>query len=154
LVRREVFGQAGLPHCRVGEWRLDEAGSVAQPHMREGDRNKLIGRDANAVPAITSAAAGGVRCSLNDMLHWARMWLDPDVRPPGQVKPWITHAQRDAMWTPHTPMPLSEQQRRWDNGHFNAYGYGFRLSDVDGLLQVAHTGTLSGMYSAMTLLPE
>lgn len=154
LVRREVFEQVGLNHCRVGEWRLDQAGSVAQPHMREGDRNKLLARDANDVPAITSAAAGGVRCSLNDMLIWARLWLDADVKPPGQNKPWISHAQRDAMWTPHIPMPLSERQRRWDNAHFNAYGYGFRLSDVDGLLQVAHTGTLSGMYSAMTLLPE
>jgi CubicO group peptidase (beta-lactamase class C family) len=154
LVRREVFQQVGLTRCRVGEWRLDEAGSVAEPHMREGDRNKLIGRDESVVPRITSAAAGGIRCSLNDMLTWARMWLDPDVKPPGEDQPWITRPQRDAMWTPHTPMPLSDRQRRWDNGHFNAYGYGFRLSDVDGVQRVAHTGTLSGMYSAMTLLPE
>ena len=154
LVRREVFDPVGLRHCRVGEWRLDQAGSVAQPHMREGDRNKVIGRDGEVVPAITSAAAGGVRCSLSDMLTWARMWLDPEARAPGQVKSWISRSQRDAMWTPHTPTPLSERQRRWDNAHFSAYGYGFRLSDVDGLLQVAHTGTLSGMYSAMTLLPE
>ena len=62
-------------------------------------------------------------------------------------------AQREALWTPHTPMPLSERQKRWDNGHFSAYGYGWRLSDVDGVLRVAHTGTLSGMYSALTLLP-
>ena len=52
------------------------------------------------------------------------------------------------------PMPLSERQRRWDGSHFNAYGYGWRISDVDGVLRVAHTGTLSGMYSAVTLLPE
>ena len=43
---------------------------------------------------------------------------------------------------------------RWDGSHFNAYGYGWRLSDVDGVLRVAHTGTLAGMYSAVTLLPE
>src|SRR5690606_12659826 len=30
----------------------------------------------------------------------------------------------------------------------------WRLSDVDGTAKVAHTGTLSGMYSAVTLLPE
>jgi hypothetical protein len=51
-------------------------------------------------------------------------------------------------------MPLSERQRAWDSSRFNAYGYGWRLSDVDGVLRVAHTGTLSGMYSAVTLLPE
>ena len=51
-------------------------------------------------------------------------------------------------------MPMSERQRRWNNGNFSAYGYGWRLSDVDGVLRVAHTGTLGGMYSALTLLPE
>jgi len=93
------------------------------------------------------AAAGGIRCSLDDMLKWVRMWLDPDSR-------WLTPAQREAVWTPHMPMPLSERQRRWDGSRFNAYGYGWRISDVDGVLRVAHTGTLSGWYSAVTLLPE
>ena len=51
-------------------------------------------------------------------------------------------------------MPMSERQKRWNNGNFSAYGYGWRLSDVDGVLRVAHTGTLGGMYSALTLLPE
>jgi CubicO group peptidase (beta-lactamase class C family) len=95
----------------------------------------------------TSAAAGGIRCTLDDMLKWVRMWLDPNSQ-------WLTPAQRRAVWTPHMPMPLSERQRRWDGSRFNAYGYGWRISDVDGVLRVAHTGTLSGAYSAVTLLPE
>lgn len=99
------------------------------------------------VTGSTSAAAGGIRCSLDDMLKWVRMWLDADSQ-------WLTPAQRQALWTPHMPMPLSERQRRWDGSRFNAYGYGWRLSDVDGVLRVAHTGTLSGAYSAVTLLPE
>jgi CubicO group peptidase (beta-lactamase class C family) len=93
------------------------------------------------------AAAGGIRCGVEDMLKWVRMWLDPDSK-------WLTPAQREAVWTQHMPMPLSERQRRWDGSHFNAYGYGWRISDVDSVLRVAHTGTLSGWYSAVTLLPE
>jgi CubicO group peptidase (beta-lactamase class C family)/microsomal dipeptidase-like Zn-dependent dipeptidase len=147
LVRRDVFEPLGLTRCQVGEWKRDDVGNVAQPHMWEGDRNLVLTRDEPVIPAITSAAAGGIRCSLNDMLKWAGVWLDKN-------QSWITPAQRDALWTPYTPMPLSERQRHWDNGHFSAYGYGWRLSDVDGVLRVAHTGTLSGMYSALTLLPE
>ena len=154
LVRREVFEPVGLTRCQVGEWRRDQVGNVAQPHMWEGDRNLVLRRDDEVIPAITSAAAGGVRCSLNDMLTWARMWLDPDLKPPGKEQPWLTQTQHSALWTAYTPMPMSERQRRWDNGHFSSYGYGWRLSDVDGVLRVAHTGTLSGMYSALTLLPE
>ena len=51
------------------------------------------------------------------------------------------------------PMPLSRRMRDWDGSHFSAYGYGWRLTDVDGTSKVSHTGTLSGMYSALTLLP-
>ena len=154
LVRREVFDAVGLTRCQVGEFNRDAVGNVAQPHMWEGDRNVVLQRDPEAVPAIASAAAGGVRCSLNDMLTWMRMWLDPELRPPGQERPWLSRAQHEALWTPHTPMPMSERQKRWNNGNFSAYGYGWRLSDVDGVLRVSHTGTLGGMYSALTLLPE
>jgi CubicO group peptidase (beta-lactamase class C family)/microsomal dipeptidase-like Zn-dependent dipeptidase len=154
LVRREVFGSVGLTRCQVGEFKRDTVGNVAQPHRWEGDRNVAIDRDPETVPAISSAAAGGIRCSLNDMLTWMRMWLDPDLHPPGQDRAWLSAAQRAALWTPHTLMPLSERQKRWDSGNFVAYGYGWRLSDVDGVKRVAHTGTLNGMYSALTLLPE
>jgi CubicO group peptidase (beta-lactamase class C family) len=154
LVRREVFEAVGLTRCQVGEWNRDAIGNVAQPHLWEGDRNLAYRGDPETVPEIASAAAGGVRCSLNDMLTWMRMWLDPDLHPPGQDRAWLSRAQHQALWTAHTPMPLSERQKRWNNGNFNAYGYGWRLSDVDGVLRVAHTGTLGGMYSAFTLLPE
>src|SRR5690606_10407058 len=59
-----------------------------------------------------------------------------------------------AVWTAHMPMPLPRRMRDWNNSHFYAYGYGWRLTDVDGTAKVSHTGTLSGMYSAVTLLPE
>jgi CubicO group peptidase (beta-lactamase class C family) len=154
LMRREVFEPVGLKRCQVGEFDRDSIGNVAQPHRREGDRHLVYRRDAEVVPTTTMAAAGGVRCSLNDMLTWMRTWLDPQLRPPGSDQPWLTREQRDALWSAHTPMPMTERQRRWNNGHFSAYGYGWRLSDVDGVRRVAHTGTLGGMYSAFNLFPE
>lgn len=48
----------------------------------------------------------------------------------------------------------SAQLRDWDGTHLYGYGYGWRLSDVDGQWRVAHTGTLMGMYSSVTLLPD
>jgi CubicO group peptidase (beta-lactamase class C family) len=154
LLRQELFVPLAMHRCRAGEWRRDEVGNVAQPHMRRGDTNAAIRLDDEVIPTSTAAAAGGIRCSLHDMLKWVRMWLHPDLTPAPGAPAWLTRAQRDALWTPHMPLPLSARQRRWDNGHFHAYGYGWRLSDVDGRLRVAHTGTLTGMYSAVVLLPE
>jgi CubicO group peptidase (beta-lactamase class C family) len=149
LVRREVFQPFGLS-CRVGEWRRDEITNTAQPHMRKDGHNVVINADTEVVPAITSAAAGGIRCSLNDMLAWARNWLDPDEK--GLA--WLSAEQRRPLWTAHTPMPISARRREWDHAHFYAYGYGWRLTDVDNVWNVSHTGTLSGMYSVLSLLPD
>lgn len=155
LMQREVFKPLGLSRCRVGAWSRDAVGNVAQPHRLRDDRYEVVNRDGSDIPESTMAAAGGVRCSLDDMLKWASMWLQPDragVQSGG--KPWLSNAQRSAMWSMQQPMPLSARMQRWDDSHYYAYGYGWRLSDVDGTARVAHTGTLSGMYSSFTLLPQ
>ena len=51
-------------------------------------------------------------------------------------------------------MPISQRMRDWDGTRLYGYGYGWRLSDVDGQWKVAHTGTLMGMYSSLVLLPD
>ncbi|MEO5566549.1 MAG: serine hydrolase domain-containing protein [Luteimonas sp.] len=150
LVRRELFQPLGLDSCRVGEFSSADAGSVAQPHMRSGDGNKAMREDGDVVPAITSAAAGGIRCSLDDMLKWARNWLLPT---PAQLK-WLGAEQRAEMWKARTPMPISRFRRHWDDTHYYAYAFGFRVADADGEWTVSHTGTLGGMYSMMMLLPD
>lgn len=150
LVRREVFAPLGMEGCRVGEWRPGEVGNVAQPHVRRDGRNVAVGVDGELVQATTMEAAGGIRCSLDDMVAWVRAWLAPR----DAAAPWLTPAQRAAMWAPQMVMPVSRRMRDWDNTRFSAYGYGWRLSDVDGVFKVAHTGTLMGMYSSVAMLPD
>ena len=150
LVRRELFAPLGLQGCRVGEFALKDAGSVAQPHGRDGDAIVRTRGDADIVPAIASAPAGGIRCTLDDMLVWANSWLAPT----DAQMAWLGDAQRAEMWKARTPMPISRLKRQWDDTHYYAYAYGFRLADVDGEWTVSHTGTLGGMYSMMMLLPD
>ena len=149
LMRREVFEPLHLDRCQVGAWNRDTVGDVATPHRRDGGRNVPIPEDA-AIPAITSAAAGGIRCDLTDMLSWARNWLVPTT---AQLK-WLSPVQRGVLQAPHMLIPVSEQRRAWDNTHVMAYGYGWRMADVDGQWSVWHTGTLNGMYSMLALLPD
>jgi len=150
LVERELFEPLGLGGCRVGEFSRAGAGSVAQPHMRDGDGNVPMREDGATVPAITSAAAGGIRCGLDDMLAWALNWLAPT----GAQLRWLGEAQRAEMWKARTPMPISRFRKQWDDTHYYAYAYGFRVADADGEWTVSHTGTLGGMYSMMMLLPD
>lgn len=153
-VRKELFEPLGMTRCQVGEWKRDAIGNVAQPHVRKEGRY-LPGRvDGEVIPNIPMAPAGGIRCSLNDMLKWISMWLEPDRSGLVDGKPWLSAEQRKAVWSPQMIMPLTQRMRDWDGSHYSAYGYGWRLADVDGTQKVSHTGTLSGMYSAVTLLPE
>lgn len=149
LVRSQVFKPLGLG-CRVGEWRKSSVPDAAQPHLMIDGRNVVVRADEEVVPRITSAAAGGIRCSLNDMLAWAQNWLAPDPR---QMQ-WLSEGARQAMWTPRTPMPISDRTRRWNDTHYYAYAFGFRAADVNGVWTISHTGTLMGMYSVMYLLPD
>jgi CubicO group peptidase (beta-lactamase class C family) len=150
LMQREVFGPLGMDGCIAGGFDRARVADVAQPHIRVDGRNVVVRSDDAWVPTSTSAAAGGIRCSLDDMLAWMAFWLRPD----GRYGNWLSDAQRTAVWTPHMPLPLSAQTRAWEDANFFAYGYGWRLSDANGELKVAHTGTLAGMYSVLTLLPE
>jgi CubicO group peptidase (beta-lactamase class C family) len=153
LMRREIFGPLGMTRCQVGAWDRETIGNVAQPHMRHGDGNVPIRGDGTRIPLDTAAAAGGIRCGLNDMLTWMRVWLGDELEAT-DGSTWLSPAQRKILWSAHTPMPLGQRQRLWDGSHINAYGYGWRLSDVDGVWRVAHTGTLAGMYSAVNLFPD
>jgi CubicO group peptidase (beta-lactamase class C family) len=154
LVADELFEPLGMTRCQAGGFERDRIGNVAQPHRRDSERNLMIRADAEFIPASTSAAAGGIRCSLNDMLKWVTLLLSPDMKPSPSSSPWLSPTRREELWRAQMPLSVSGRQRRWDGSRFSAYGYGWRLSDTHGALRVAHTGTLAGMYSAVTLLPE
>lgn len=149
LMREQVFEPLGMMRCQVGAWSVKRVGNVAQPHAWRGERNEVVNADGGTSPDLPSMAAGGIRCSLRDMTRWMQVLLDPTLAPG-----WLDTEQRRTLWTLHMPMPLGERQRRWDNAHFYGYGYGWRVSDMDGQWKVAHTGTLSGMYSSLALLPD
>lgn len=149
LLRREVFEPLGLNRCRVGAFERDALGNLAQPH-RFGERGpEPVKPDGAIIENSTMAAAGGVRCSLDDMLVWLRNWLDPTLTPG-----WLSETQRQAITGAQMPMPISARDRRWENAHVRAYGYGLRVGDANGHWRVGHTGTLDGMYSAMAFFPD
>jgi CubicO group peptidase (beta-lactamase class C family) len=149
LMRREIFQPLGMTRCRIGTWNRAAVGNVARPHVMRHGHFVAVPALGSMVHAATMDSAGGVRCSLNDMLTWAGNWLTPT---PQQLA-WLSPAQRHKEWTTYTPMPISKRRREWNGTLFYSYGYGWRIADVDGRMTVSHTGVLSGMHSGVTLLP-
>lgn len=149
LLRREVFEPLGMTRCQIGTWDRDKVGNVASPYTMEDGKYVAENPKGSIVNAQTMDSAGGVRCSLHEMMTWATNWLAPTA----EQLAWLTPEQRQKEWTAYTPMPISARRRAWDGTLFYGYGYGWRIADVDGEMTVSHTGTLSGMYSATMLLP-
>jgi CubicO group peptidase (beta-lactamase class C family) len=146
---RSGYAYDNLMYVVAGEVAAAAGGKPIDQLLRDEVFAPLGMAGCQAPAELTSLAAGGIRCSLRDMTRWMQVLLDPTL-----VPGWLSDTQRRALWTAHMPMPLGERQRAWDNAHFSAYGYGWRLSDLDGQWKVAHTGTLSGSYSSLALLPD
>ncbi|WP_282297588.1 serine hydrolase domain-containing protein [Stenotrophomonas sp. PS02289] len=146
---RSGYAYDNLMYVVAGEVAAAAGGKPIDVLLQEELFTPLGMSGCQTDPTQTSLAAGGVRCSLRDMTRWMQVLLDSTL-----VPDWLNAEQRRLLWTAHMPMPLGERQRRWDNAHFSAYGYGWRLSDMDGQFKVAHTGTLSGAYSSLALLPD
>ena len=152
LVRREIFEPLGLSRCRVGAFE-PRCGRQrrATARCRDGRAQRRQCATMAQVPAITIGR--GRWHPLQPRRHAA---LGAQLAAAGRAAAGMAVAANNArdMWLPRTPMPISARRRAWDNTHAYAYGYGFRMADVDGAWTVSHTGTLSGMYSVMTLLPD
>ena len=151
-VDRELLGALGLDRCFAGDIPAGEMQNLAVPHALVGGELTVVDRNRISEETSMSAAAGGVRCSLDDMLVWIRLQLNRGETDAGRRL--YREEQAEYMWSPKTIRSVSADDRKRDGTHFKAYGLGWRLADVHGYKEVAHTGTFTGWGSNVVLIPE
>lgn len=152
FIDQRIMKPLGLDACFAGPISRKAMRNVAKPHGIIDDEIAVIERSVINNEPIASTAAGGLRCSARDMLQWVETQLNNGLSPDG-VRLFSAEQSRE-MWKPHTIINVSESERARDRTNFKAYGLGWRLADVYGYKQVSHTGTLAGMLSYVTLIPE
>ncbi|WP_237060636.1 serine hydrolase [Microbulbifer sediminum] len=152
FVQQRLLAELGLEHCYAGPVPETARDNLADPHRLEGDR--LVVDTPNLAPdhPIVLAAAGGMHCSAGDMLRWLRTLLAGGVSPEGERL--LSLESRDRLWQPVTLMPMSAERSERDRGHFYAYALGWRVQDMYGKRVIHHTGSLSGMYAWVAIVPE
>ena len=151
-VDRKLLGALGLERCFAGDIPDEEMQNLAVPHALVEGELTVVNRNRISEETSVSAAAGGVRCSLNDMLVWLRLQLNRGETDGGERL--YSAEQAEYMWSPQTIRSVSTAERERDGTHFKAYGLGWRLADVHGYKEVAHTGTFTGWGSNVVLIPE
>lgn len=152
FVDQEILGELGLQRCFAGTIPESEMNNLAAPHAEVDGEIHVIERNRIQSRAAVAAAAGGVRCSLEDMLGWIQLQLARGKLPDGEQI--FSESQSRKMWAPHTIMQIGDADFERYRTHFKAYGLGWRLADVNGYKQVYHSGSFTGFNSLVVLIPE
>lgn len=149
FVEERIFAPTGMTRSITSTNQLNDRGNAASPHKPTMDK-------VTPIPWVnwdTMAAAGGVISCSDDMAKWIRIQLDQ-----GRIegdKRLFSEASSNRMWTPHTPIAVSEAARKRNpSTHFRSYGLGWMLSDYKGRMVAQHGGGYDGMYSQVMLVPD
>lgn len=152
FVQLKIMKKLGMKHCFAGKIPANQLKYLAKPYVLVKGKLTEVKRKIDENKESVSAAAGGIQCSLHDMLTWLQVFLHQGEY--GQKSILFSPQQLRQLWQGETIMPVSKRSYRWDHTHFSQYALGWRKADVNGILRIYHTGSLSGMYSYVSLFPE
>lgn len=152
FVESRIMRPAGMKRCFADSIPGNEMHNLATPHGEIEGNLSVIERGRITPQRPVNVAAGGIVCSLGDMLTWVRMQLSQGTTPAGAEL--FSAAQSQEMWKPHTRLGISESRSLLNRTHFRFYGLGWRLADVHGYQEVSHTGGVAGFRSMVVMVPE
>ncbi len=152
FVDQRILGRLGARRCFAGRIAQPEMQNLAAPHAIVEGELQVVDRNRASAEVDVAAAAGGVRCSLDDMLKWATLQLARGKLPDGSEL--FSEQQSRIMWSPQTILSVGDSAFERDRTHFRAYALGWRLADVHGYKHVSHTGSYTGFRAHVILVPE
>ncbi|WP_298392523.1 serine hydrolase [Flavobacterium sp.] len=126
--------------------RLKDTTNTIVPHVPTNGKLEVVKRYTNPI----FDAAAGIYSSTNDLSKWVIAQLNKGKY--DGDKALFSETQHKQMWTPQTILPNRESNPYSCN--FTAYGLGWRLNDLNGHLQVSHTGGLDGIVTQTIMIPD
>jgi len=152
FIEKNIFVPLEMNRCFAGAVPAKDMKNIAQPHGLINNKPTIIKRNQTYDKDSVMAAAGGIKCSVNDLLTWVETQLNQGTSP--ESVSIFSTTQSKKMWQPHTILSVSNSDKKYDNTNFKAYGLGWRLADMHGYKRVSHTGSLSGNLSHIMMIPE
>ncbi len=126
--------------------RLKDTTNTIVPHVETNGKLEVIPRYINSI----FDAAAGIYSSVNDLSKWLILQMNNGKYDGNQQL--FSQKQHDEMWKPQTIMPVTNYKPY--KTLFRNYGLGWRVEDVNGYLQVSHTGGLDGIVTQTLMIPE
>lgn len=125
---------------------LKDTSNVISPHVPLNGKLKVIDRYTNTI----FDGAAGLYSNVNDLIKWVSFQLNLGKTTDGRQL--VTSERMKELIRPQTLMPSYTKPPY--NTLFRAYGLGFQLQDVNGRLEVSHTGGLEGIVTQIIMYPQ
>ena len=152
FVEKNLFKPLGMRHCFAAGVPSNQQQNLAAPHALVNGKLELLEASRINNQSSLMAAAGGIKCSLKDLLIWANFMLEDPLGT--GTKGLLSSKQKQILQQGITPLPISSKMRKRFQVDYRAYALGWRVSNYAGQHLVSHTGSLAGFMSRIILLPR
>jgi len=146
FVEDRIMKPIGMTNSAASWTRLKDTSNTIVPHVPTNDKLEIIPRYTNHI----FDAAAGLYTSTNDLSKWLIAQMNKGKY--GDNQRLFSEKQHAEMWTSQTILPKGNAYPYKSN--FRSYGLGWQLTDVNGFLQVSHTGGLDGIVTQTIMIPE
>lgn len=157
FMRDRVLRAGGMKHATSDSNDRFRIANRSWPHARLsgplrglGDQEALDERDELG---RNGAPAGGLAMSADDMAAWLKIQLAHGALPGG--KALFSPEQAEEMWTPVTPMPITElpDELKPAQPTNQAYALGWQVQDYRGHQIISHGGGVFGSITRVVMIP-
>jgi CubicO group peptidase (beta-lactamase class C family) len=148
FIEKRIMAPLGMKMSAASRMRLKDKSNITEPHIPV---NGIL-QVSNIHWSETANAAGGIYTNISDLSKWVIMQLNKGKYGESLKEKMFSEQQQIEMWNLQTPVKVNSPG--YYNTHFNGYGLGWFVSDVNGYKQVTHTGGLAGIVTQVVLLPE
>ena len=154
-VRERILNPVGMSTTTISLAENAGNANVSGAHSKINGKIELV----KQVPAHNAVGAVGINTSAEDIAKWMNVLLAEGVTgkdAQGKDVRLFSAAQSREIFTPHTPMKISEPKPTLaaTKPNFFSYGLGFQLRDYKGRKLAMHGGALQGFYSRVVMVPE
>ena len=146
FIEKRILQPVGMKNSKASYSRVTDKTNIIDAHTRTEGEVTQIPHDWSDL----ANPAGGIMSNVTDMLTWADFLMNDAVTKNGDRL--LSEKQMHNLWQLQTPLPVKKDNDY--NTHFSGYSLGWFVSDVNGHLQVAHTGGLLGTVTQFTMIPD
>jgi hypothetical protein len=148
FIEERIMQPLGMTMSAASINRLKDKSNIIDAHVPVNGVLQVVPKHESDV----HNPAGGIFSSVADMSKWVIMQMNNGKYGDNLEKQIFSEEVHREMWTPQTIRSLEEETLY--NTHFSMYGLGWGIKDEAGYVQVGHSGTLAGVVTKVTILPE